>query len=135
MSEDCIFCKIVNGEIPSYKIYEDDKTMAFLNIFPMSKGAALIIPKNHASTMAEGSEEDAVAMMKTLHKVAPVMIEALGATGYNLGMNHGKDAGQEVFHTHLHVIPRYEGMERSFERYEASKEELEEAAEKILAKM
>lgn len=120
--------------MPCYKIYEDEKTMAFLNIYPMSKGAALIVPKNHASDMAEGSKDDAVAMMETLYKVAPIIMDALGANSYNLGMNHGKGAGQEVFHTHLHFIPRYKDVERSFERYEASKEELEEVAEKIWAK-
>ncbi|MBT3230664.1 HIT family protein [Candidatus Uhrbacteria bacterium] len=129
---DCIFCKIINGEVPSYKIYEDDETFAFLNIHPMSKGHVLIVPKNHAEDLAHGSEGDSVAIMKTLHKIAPKVIEALGATGYNLGMNHGKIAGQEVFHTHLHVIPRYEGGARTFDKNEASEQELNDVKKLIL---
>lgn len=133
--QDCIFCKIIAGEIPSHKIYEDDETIVFLNIFPMSKGAALIVPKNHAEDMAHGSEVDSLAMMKTLHKIAPKMMEVLGAVGYNLGMNHGEVAGQEVFHTHLHVIPRYEGVERTFEKMEVTHDELTEVADKIRSKI
>ncbi len=132
---DCIFCKIISGEAPSYKIYEDDKVVVFLNIFPVSKGATLIVPKNHNSFMADGPEEDALAMMKALYKIAPLMMEGLGATGYNLGMNHGESAGPEILHTHIHVMPRYDGEKRSFERYEASKEELEDAFRRMKSKM
>ena len=132
---DCLFCKIIKGEIPSHKIYEDNQALVFLNINPVSRGAALIIPKNHATAMADGSEDDAVAMMKTLYKIAPNIMDGLGATGYNLGMNHGAIAGQEVFHTHLHVMPRYEGVARTFEKMEVSQEELAEVAEQIRSKM
>lgn len=132
---DCIFCKIIHGELPSQKIYEDEDTCVFLNINPMSVGHALIVPKNHAEVMAQGSEADAVAMIKTLYKIAPKMMEALGASGYNLGMNHGLVAGQEVPHTHLHVIPRYEGVDRTFEKMEVTQEELAKTAELIRLKM
>lgn len=128
---DCLFCKIIAGEIPCQKIYEDENTFVFLNINPMSVGHALIVPKQHAQDLSSGSEQAAIDLIKTLYKIAPVVIKALGATAYNLGMNHGKVAGQEIFHTHLHLIPRYEDVPRSFEKMEPSQEELAEVAEKI----
>jgi histidine triad (HIT) family protein len=131
MNSDCLFCKINAGEVPSHQIYEDDVTNVFLDIFPVSKGHMLIVPKEHAEDLGRGSEEAAVNMMKTVHKIAPGVMKALGATGYNLGMNHGKDAGQLVWHTHIHFIPRYEGDERSFEKKEVDQEELAKIAEQI----
>jgi len=132
---DCLFCKIIKGEIPSHKIYEDEDTYVFLNINPMSKGHALIVPKNHAEMMSQGSEADALAMMKTLYLIAPKIMDALGATGYNLGMNHGEIAGQEIFHTHLHLIPRYEGVARTFDKMEVTQEELAQVVEQIRSKI
>lgn len=126
-----LFDRILNGGVPCEKVYEDEKTFAFLDISPVSKGHTLVIPKQHAEYLAEQSEEDAVALMKTVYLLAPKIMAALGATGYNLGMNHGKDAGQEVPHTHLHIMPRYEGEERTFEKRRASDEELAEVAGKI----
>ena len=131
---DCLFCKIIKGEIPSHKIYEDADTFAFLDIGPVSKGHTLIIPKNHAENLTAGSEEDALALMRTLKKLAPVITEALGATGYNLGMNHGADAGQDVFHTHIHLMPRYVGDKRNFVKTSPSQEELAEVADLIREK-
>lgn len=128
---DCLFCKIIAGEIPSHKIYEDDKTFAFLDINPVSKGHTLIIPKEHAENLTEGSMEAAEAIMHTLHDIAPKIVKALGASGYNLGMNHGTDAGQLVFHTHMHLMPRYAGQPRTFTKSHPSQEELAEVAEKI----
>ncbi|MFH1632257.1 MAG: HIT family protein [bacterium] len=128
---DCLFCKIIQGEIPSHKIYEDDDVYVFLNINPMSKGAALIIPKEHATDMNSGSVEAAEAMMRTTYKISPAILKTLGASGYNLGMNHGADAGQEVFHSHLHFMPRYPGDERKYEKLEYSQEELADIAEQI----
>ena len=93
------------------------------------------MPKNHAEMMSQGSEADSIALMKTLHKIAPKMMEALGATGYNLGMNHGKIAGQLIFHTHLHVMPRYEGELRTFDKMEVTQDELAEVAEQIRSKI
>lgn len=128
---DCLFCKIIKGEIPSQKLYEDENTYVFLDIGPVSRGHALIIPKEHAPDIHSGSEEAALAMMGTLYKIVPKLLNALGATGYNLGMNHGAIAGQEVFHTHLHVMPRYEGQPREFVKSQPSQEELAEVAEQI----
>ena len=133
--DDCLFCNIVAGDIPSHKIYEDDQTYAFLDIFPVSRGHLLILPKEHATDLGEGSEEVALQMMKTVHKIAPGVMKALGATGYNLGMNHGKDAGQEVWHTHIHFIPRYKGDKRLFEKKEVDQEVLKQLAQQIRVEM
>jgi len=134
MSTDCLFCKIIAGDIPSHKIYEDEHVYAFLDIGPVSKGHALFIPKEHAIDLCEGSREAACALMGVVHDVAPKMMEALGASGFNLGVNHGVDAGQEVFHTHLHVMPRYAGQARTFEKRQPSQEELAGVAAQIREK-
>jgi len=127
----CLFCKIIAGDIPAEKIFEDENTFVFLDIGPVSKGHMLVIPKNHAENLTEGSVEDACSLMATVHKIAPDVMRGLGATGYNIGMNHGKDAGQEVFHTHIHLMPRYEKDSRLFVKFQPSKEELHEVAKKI----
>ncbi|MFA6131255.1 MAG: HIT domain-containing protein [Patescibacteria group bacterium] len=132
-NESCLFCQIANHTIPSQIFYEDEKTVAFLDIAAVSKGHTLIIPKNHAENLSANSEEDAVAIMRTLWKIAPVILKTLGATGYNLGMNNGKDAGQEVMHTHLHVMPRYQGIERSFKRLSPADFELADVAKELQA--
>ena len=132
---DCLFCKIIAGQIPCYKIYENDRVLAFLDVSPVSKGHALVIPKAHAEDLAHGSLEDSIELMKAIHDLAPKITTALGASGYNLGMNHGEIAGQEVLHTHLHIMPRYEGQLRSFTRLHPSAEELTQTKEQILAKL
>jgi histidine triad (HIT) family protein len=135
MSTNCIFCKIVAGEIPSYKVYENDHVLAFLDIFPVSKGHTLVIPKAHAQDLAAGSVNDAIELMRTIHELAPRLVKALGANSYNLGMNHGENAGQIVLHTHIHIMPRYEGVERTFVKTKPSQEELAAVAEEIRAKL
>lgn len=122
---DCLFCRIVAGDAPSYKIYEDDDTIVILDIFPAAKGHALVIPKEHAENLEKGSPKIAEAMIRTVRDFGPKLVSALGGTAYNLGMNHGKDAGQLVFHTHMHLIPRFENDPRTFEKKEASPEELQ----------
>jgi histidine triad (HIT) family protein len=128
---DCLFCKIINGEIPCYKIYEDDKTFAFLDIGPVCKGHILIIPKNHAQVMQEGTLDDALAIMTTVYKIAPFVMKALGASGYNLGMNHGLSGGQDIFHTHMHFMPRYDGVPRKYEKQKVEHDELVKIASLI----
>jgi len=128
---DCLFCKIVNGEIPSEKVFENESTFVFLDIGPVSKGHLLVIPKRHAKDLQSGSVDDALEIMKTVYKIAPAVMKALQATGYNLGMNHGVDAGQDVFHTHVHFMPRYENDTRRFVKTRPSKEELFEIGELI----
>ena len=104
---DCLFCKIANGEIPSQKIYEDDYSFAFLDIKPVNPGHVLVIPKEHAQDMFEMSSESWGHVMKVVHKLAPAVLAATNADGINLVMNNRREAGQEVDHAHMHIIPRH----------------------------
>ncbi len=128
---DCLFCKIVAGEIPSHKVYENAAVIAILDIFPVSDGHVLIITKAHATHLLETSEEDAVEMMRAVKKIAPALLQAVGGDGFNLGMNNGESAMQEIPHTHLHVMPRKTGIPRSFEKTKGDQERLTALAEKI----
>jgi histidine triad (HIT) family protein len=104
---DCIFCKIVNREIPADIIYEDDHTLAFVDIKPVNRGHSLVIPKQHSTDLLEAKEQDLIALTKTVQKVATAVKKALGASGINISANNGAAAGQVVFHTHYHIIPRF----------------------------
>lgn len=105
---DCLFCKIISGDIPSYKVYEDDLVLAFLDIHPVNPGHTLVIPKEHASDIHENSIDVARALMDVAHKISPLIAKAVGAPAHNLTFNCGAASGQAVFHTHLHIIPRFE---------------------------
>ena len=107
--EDCIFCKIANGEIPSKTLYEDEKFRVILDLGPATKGHALILPKDHAANLYELPDETAAGAMMVAKKMAQLMKEKLHCDGLNLVQNNGETAGQTVMHFHLHVIPRYEG--------------------------
>ena len=110
MKEDCIFCKIAAGEIPSKTIYEDEEFRVILDISPAVKGHALIIPKDHYANLFELPEALAVKVMILARKLAAHMKEVLQCDGFNLVQNNGKAAGQTVFHFHMHLIPRYVDM-------------------------
>jgi histidine triad (HIT) family protein len=105
----CIFCKVVNNEIPHHKFYEDDKVIAFLDIKPVNPGHSLVIPKKHYASIEEISEEDLAAMVLAAKKVGRLLKERLGAEAYNIVLNNGVAAGQVVMHLHFHVIPRHTG--------------------------
>lgn len=107
--EDCIFCKIIKGDIPCQKVYENDKVFAFLDIMPVHKGHTLIIPKEHHETLLDMPDDTLAEVTKTAKKVAKAVVKAAGADGFNIGQNNGAAAGQAVFHFHLHVIPRFNG--------------------------
>lgn len=107
--EDCVFCKIVKGEIPSQKVYENDKVLAFLDINPVNSGHTLVIPKSHHKDLFSTPEEVLSDIIVRTKKIAVAIIKAVGADGVNLGMNNRPAAGQVVFHTHLHIMPRFEG--------------------------
>ena len=107
--ENCIFCKIANGEIPSNTVYEDERFRVILDISPASKGHAIILVKNHAANVYELSEEDASAIYVVAKKVATAMQKVLKCDGINILQNNGEAAGQTVFHVHMHLIPRYKG--------------------------
>ena len=106
--DDCIFCKIANGEIPARTIYEDDLFRVILDLSPATKGHALILPKEHFQDLYELGQEQATALMLVAQKVGRHMKEVLGMDGLNLVQNNGELAGQTMFHFHLHMIPRYE---------------------------
>ena len=132
---DCIFCKIIAGDIPCHKLYETDDVLAFLDIGPVSEGHTLVIPKVHVTDLGDGSREIAMQLMGVVHDIAPRIMTALGATGYNLGMNHGVDARQDVLHTHLHIMPRKHDVARAFVKTHPTQEELAVTAEKIRTRL
>jgi histidine triad (HIT) family protein len=107
INKDCIFCKIVRGEIPANKIYEDGKVFAFLDINPLSKGHLLIIPKKHFENIFDIEDEHLKEIISTAKKIAKLLKENLNASGMNILHASGKDAQQSVFHFHIHLIPRY----------------------------
>ena len=107
--ENCIFCKIANGEIPAATLYEDEDFRVILDLGPASKGHALILPKAHAANIYEISDEMAAKAMVLAKKMATKMTDALGCDGFNIVQNNGEQAGQTVFHFHMHLIPRYKG--------------------------
>ena len=106
-NENCIFCKIAAGEIPSATIYEDDDFRVILDIEPASKGHALILPKEHYANLYELPEELASKALIVAKKVVTKMTDIVGCDGYNVLQNNGEVAGQTVFHFHMHLIPRY----------------------------
>ena len=109
LDDNCIFCKIAAGEIPSRKIYEDKDLIAIMDLNPTSKGHSLIIPKEHCTNIYDIDEDIAAKVMKTAKKLATKMTVALNCDGFNLLQNNGKTAGQTMFHFHMHLIPRYKG--------------------------
>lgn len=106
MKDDCIFCKIINGEIPAFTVYEDDTFKVILDRFPAAAGHVLIIPKAHYSDMFELPEEVAMKLYPLAQKIAKRVKEVTGAEGINIVQNNGAVAGQSVYHFHLHIIPR-----------------------------
>ena len=106
--EDCIFCKIANGQIPSCTLYEDENFRVILDIAPAAKGHALILPKEHYGNVWQLGEAEAAKVMGIAAKVSEAQKKALGCDGINLLQNNGIAAGQSVFHFHMHLIPRYD---------------------------
>ena len=133
IKDDCIFCKIANGEIPSTTLYEDDMFRVILDLSPASKGHALILPKEHFANLYELEDEYAAKAMVLAKKMATAMTKALGADGFNLVQNNGETAGQTVFHFHLHLIPRYNGAAEIIQWApgQVTKEEMAEIAEVV----
>lgn len=106
--EDCIFCKIANGEIPSKTLYEDENFRVIFDINPASLGHAIILPKEHSANIYDLPETDASKIFLVAKKVAGVLQDVLQCDGMNILQNNGEAAGQSVFHLHVHVIPRYQ---------------------------
>lgn len=105
----CIFCKIAGGEIPSATVYEDSDFRVILDLGPASRGHALILPKEHYKDLCELDESVAAKVLPLAGKIGAAMKEILGCSGFNVVQNNGETAGQTVFHFHVHIIPRYEG--------------------------
>ncbi len=106
MSDGTLFDKIIAGTIPCHKVYEDDHVLAFLDIFPLSHGHTLVIPKEAKAYLHELSDESAAAIGRVLPRIARAVMEAAGARAYNILQNNGAEAHQAVFHVHFHIIPK-----------------------------
>lgn len=106
---ECIFCKIIAGDIPTHKIYEDDRVMAFLDILPISPGHTIIVPRSHVADMEDVTNEDLTAMSIAMKKIGKAMIDGLDVKGYSIFMDNKSAANQHVPHIHFHIVPRKEG--------------------------
>lgn len=131
--ENCIFCKIANGEIPSKTLYEDDDFRVILDLGPATKGHALILPKEHYNNLYDISDDAAGKVLVLAKKMIHKITDKLGCEGFNIVQNNGDLAGQTIFHFHLHLIPRYhaDGQTILWKPQEITSEELEEIKNKI----
>ena len=131
---DCLFCKIVAGEIPATKIYEDEDTLAFLDANPVNPGHTLVIPKKHSRNIFDIEKEDLLNVTNNIQKVAKAIKEGLSPDGINIISNNEPVAGQVIFHTHIHIVPRFTGD--GFEHWKGTTyDEGEGVAEKIKARL
>jgi histidine triad (HIT) family protein len=124
---DCLFCKIVSGTLPSRRFYEDDQAVAFLDIGAWQRGHSLVVPRRHVPDLVTG-EASLVTIAPAIDAVARILIEKLTADGLNLLSSIGPVAGQEIFHLHVHVVPRYAdspGLDKMIMRRQASEDELD----------
>jgi histidine triad (HIT) family protein len=129
---DCIFCKIIVGEIPCSKVYEDDSVIAFLDIHPVHLGHTLVVPKAHFLNIAETPDDVITRIFSAAKRIAAVALGVTGAHGFNIGINTGAAAGQVVMHTHVHVMPRSEGDGlRHWPKKDISQEQMEQTAAKM----
>ena len=133
---DCIFCKIIRGELPSQKLYEDERTVAFLDIRPVNAGHTLVVPKAHSQNIFDIKPEDWAAVAGVTRVLALAIEKGTGADGVNIAMNNREHAGQVVHHPHVHIIPRFkdDGLKLMPQR-EYKTNEAEETAEKIRAEV
>ena len=128
-NQNCIFCKIIKGEIPSYKVYEDDIVIAFLDINPINPGHTLVIPKNHFKDTFEVPDAILKHITIVIKKIAPAILKGVGADACNININNGETSGQVVMHAHWHIKPRFKN-----DGYKlwSGKEYKEDEAKKIL---
>lgn len=131
--DNCIFCKIANGEIPSKTLYEDEEFRVILDVGPVTKGHALVMPKDHYANLYELPEDTAAKAMLLAKKMAVRMTDKLHCDGFNLMQNNGEIAGQTIFHFHMHLIPRYKDDNQKIDLVpgKPSQEELEEVKNQI----
>lgn len=135
--DDCIFCKIAAGEIPSATVYEDDDFRAILDLGSAAKGHTLVIPKSHSDNLLSVEPDTAAKALKVISKTANAIKEALGCDGINVVQNNGEAAGQTVMHLHFHIIPRYknDSVNIGWQPMKPSNEELAATADLIKEKM
>lgn len=131
MKNDCIFCAIAAGEIPSFKVYEDDLVLAYLDINPFTKGHTLVIPKRHSACLLDTDEETLAAVIARVKKVAAHLKTALPCDGFNILQNNGAAAGQTVHHLHFHIVPRYGNEPIVFESHKGDMNALAALAEEL----
>lgn len=136
MNEDCIFCKIVNGQIPSKTVFENDTNMAFLDINPISTGHTIVIPKNHFENLGVLPDYEITNLFIAVKKVASLIYDKLDIDGYNIVQNNFEAAGQVVKHSHVHIIPRNRGDRKislNIPKKQASDKELDKVKEKLIS--
>lgn len=131
MKNNCVFCAIAANEIPSFKVYEDDLVLAYLDINPFSKGHTLVIPKEHSSGLLDTTDETLAALVARVKKVASHLKTALPCDGFNILQNNGEAAGQTVMHIHFHIVPRYGKEEISFVSQKGDMDGLKALADRI----
>lgn len=131
MKNNCVFCAIAAGEIPSFKVYEDDLVLAYLDINPFTKGHTLVIPKAHSTGLLDTDEKTLAEVIARVKKVAAHLKAALPCDGFNILQNNGAAAGQTVMHLHFHIVPRYGAEPIVFESRPGDMEALKALAEKI----
>ena len=131
MKNNCVFCAIAAGEIPSFKVYEDELVLAYLDINPFTKGHTLVIPKVHTTGLVDTPDDTLAAVIARVKKVAAHLKEALPCDGFNILQNNGEAAGQTVMHVHFHIVPRYGREELSFANHTGNMEELKALAARV----
>ncbi len=134
--DECLFCKIINKQIPAEIVYENDDTLAFLDIKPNNIGHTLVIPKKHSRDFLDTEPNVITEMAHTVHVIAPAILTAVGASSFNITVNNGSVAGQVIFHTHWYIIPRFENDGYKMWPGNNYKEgEMREVGEKIRAQL
>ena len=131
MKNDCVFCAIAAGEIPCFKVFEDDFALAYLDINPFSEGHTLVIPKAHTTGLLDTPEETLAALLERVKKVAAHLKSALGCDGFHILQNNGAAAGQTVGHIHFHIVPRRNGDPIEFANRPGDMEHLKALAARI----
>jgi histidine triad (HIT) family protein len=129
----CIFCAIAAREAPARIVHEDERTLAFMDLFPLTRGHALVIPKAHCDSLLDADPDDAAAVMRSAQRVAQAAMAAFQPDGLNLLQTNGAAAMQTVFHLHVHVLPRYvgDGFHVEFTREKGSDAALDDDAERL----
>jgi len=133
---DCTFCRILEGALPSWRVYEDEHTVASLDKGQVTRGHTLVVPRRHAEDIWALSEDEARDVMRSVHRVARVLRDKLGPLGMNVTQANGRAAWQEVFHYHVHLIPRYggDGFNPPWRSTRPSQEQMREVHERLLRK-